>query len=195
MPVQLNWPDLLERLEADRNSKLQSSGSQSEDKIAWESLEQAVRSLSQHLLSPRWGLARDDVEDILQQILLKFQSLETLRRVRSAGNAEGYIAVMLKNAAMDILRRREVERKLFRPLDTELPQSGSNEISDRSDDRRADLKEELRLLPAEDRALLRMRFWRNMSIQQIARETGLTYSAAAVRLFRIVHRMRAHMEQ
>jgi DNA-directed RNA polymerase specialized sigma24 family protein len=39
-----------------------------------------------------------------------------------------------------------------------------------------------------------MRFWKNMSIAEIARATGLTYSAAAVRLFRLLHRMRGHLQ-
>jgi RNA polymerase sigma-70 factor (ECF subfamily) len=187
-------PDLLNRLEKDLRSRGQPQPGYQEDRSAWESLEQVVRALSLNLLSPRWGLNREDVEDAVQQVLLKFQSLDTLRRARSAGNAEGYITVMLKNAAIDIVRRREHERKLFRPLDVDIPQLGESEISSAEEDRQARMREELRTLPSEDRALLRMRFWRNMSIAQIAQETGLTYSATAVRLFRILHRMRARID-
>lgn len=187
-------PDLLSRLENDLRSRGQRQPGYQEDKSAWESLEQMVRALGLNLLSPRWGLNREDVGDAVQQVLLKFQSLDTLRRARSAGNAEGYIAVMLKNAALDIVRRREHERKLFRPLDMDIPQPGESEISSAEENRQAKIREELRALSGEDRALLRMRFWRNMSIAQIAQETGLTYSAAAVRLFRILHRMRAHID-
>jgi RNA polymerase sigma factor (sigma-70 family) len=195
MPKYSQLPDLLNRLERDLRSREQSSPAYQEDKSAWESLEQAVRALSLNLLSPRWGLSHPDVEDALQQVLLKFQSLDSLRRARSAGNTEGYIAVMLRNAALDIVRRRELERKLFRPLHEEIPQPSRGEISSHGGERRAMVREELRALPPEDRALLRMRFWRNMSIEQIARETGLTYSATAVRLFRILHRMRSHIDQ
>ena len=35
-----------------------------------------------------------------------------------------------------------------------------------------------------------MRFWHNWSIGQIAQRSGITYSAAAVRLFRILRKLR-----
>jgi RNA polymerase sigma-70 factor (ECF subfamily) len=199
MPNRSQLQDLLNQLENDLRSREHSPQAYQENKTAWALLEQTVRSLSHSLLASRWKLADDDVEDSLQQVLLKFQSLETLRRVRSAGNVEGYIAVMLKNVALDLMRRRELEHRLFHPLDEEVVQQKPAAAPDLSREmetgRRSVLREELRSLPAEDKALLRMRFWKGMSIQQIAKETGLTYSATAVRLFRILHRMRAHMEQ
>jgi RNA polymerase sigma-70 factor, ECF subfamily len=190
----LDWRELLERLEADLERQKASPAYQ-RDQDAWESLEHAMRALSQYLRGPRWQMSPDEIEDALQQVLLKLQSLETLRRLRSAGNAEGYVAMMLKNAAVDILRQRERERKLFVPMEAELAEQNVAQAPTLSPEQKARLREELRLLSPDDRALLRMRFWKNMSIAEIARATGLTYSAAAVRLFRILHRMRAHLQQ
>jgi RNA polymerase sigma-70 factor, ECF subfamily len=195
MPNRSQLQDLLNQLESDLKNREQSPQTYQENSAAWTLLEQTVRALSQALLAVRWKLADDDVADVLQQVLLKFQSLETLRRVRSAGNIEGYIAVMLKNVALDLMRRRELEHRLFYPLEEDIAQQDSDTASSMAEHRTTTLREELRALPAEDRTLLRLRFWKNMSIREIAEETGLTYSATAVRLFRILHRMRAHMEQ
>jgi RNA polymerase sigma-70 factor, ECF subfamily len=195
MPNRSQLQDLLNQLESDLKNREQSPQTYQENNAAWALLEQTVRALSHALLAVRWKLADDDVADVLQQVLLKFQSLETLRRVRSAGNIEGYIAVMLKNVALDLMRRRELEHRLFHPLEDDIAQQDPGTTSELAQERRTTLREELRALPAEDRTLLRMRFWKNMSIREIAEETGLTYSATAVRLFRILHRMRAHMEQ
>jgi DNA-directed RNA polymerase specialized sigma24 family protein len=52
------------------------------------------------------------------------------------------------------------------------------------------LREALTFLRPEDLVLLRLRFWRGLSIQQIAGKNNLTYSATAVRLFRILKNLR-----
>jgi RNA polymerase sigma factor (sigma-70 family) len=51
----------------------------------------------------------------------------------------------------------------------------------------------LRSLRPEDRYLLRMRFWKNMSVDEISDVIGVSYSATAVRLFRIFSRLREAM--
>ena len=188
-----DWPELLERLESDLEREKASPAYQ-RDESAWESLQHAVWRLSQYFRASRWQMSPDEIEDALQQVLLKLQSLETLKRLRSAGNPEGYLAMMLKNAAVDILRQRGRERKLFVPLKIEVPQKDQGSTPSLSAEQKAALQAELRSLSPEDRTLLRMRFWKNMSIAEIARATGLTYSAAAVRLFRLLHRMRGHLQ-
>ena len=188
-----DWPKLLEKLEAALRHKQPDSTMAREDEAAWGLLERAIRAKSQIFSSARWGLNKDDIEDALQQVLLKLQSLETMRRLQSAGSPEGYIVVILKNAALDILRKRQTEQRLFRSLENDALYSAETEVSI-SEDQAATLQQELRSLSPEERWLLRMRFWRGMSIQQLADEMGLSYSATAVRFFRILHRMRAHME-
>jgi RNA polymerase sigma factor (sigma-70 family) len=52
------------------------------------------------------------------------------------------------------------------------------------------MKEALKSLRPEDRYLLRMRFWKGMRVDDIAEVIGVSYSATAVRLFRILSRLR-----
>jgi RNA polymerase sigma factor (sigma-70 family) len=58
------------------------------------------------------------------------------------------------------------------------------------EEKAARLRKALRNLSSADRQLLQMRFWRNMEIGQIAKTLELSYSATAVRLFRILRRLR-----
>ena len=78
-------------------------------------------------------------------------------------------------------QRRDVElevsllESVANPFETD-PEDLTSERADR-------LREALHLLKPEERAILRMRFWHNWSIGQIAQRSGITYSAAAVRQF------------
>jgi RNA polymerase sigma factor (sigma-70 family) len=141
-----------------------------------------------HVVVNRYGgLSPEDMDDVLQAILLKLQTPETLRRLRLAGSPEGYIVVMLRNAAADLLRKRfrereGLERYLLEPR--LLAEAKEDEIKG------ARLRVALLSLSPIERALLKMRFWQGMNIAEIAAQTGATYSATAVRMFRILKRLR-----
>jgi len=56
-----------------------------------------------------------------------------------------------------------------------------------------DLRRALETLPAEDQELLRERFWRSRPIAEIASARGTSYSATAVRIFRILRTLRERL--
>jgi RNA polymerase sigma-70 factor (ECF subfamily) len=136
-------------------------------------------------------VAREDVDDVVQTVLLKLQAPGALRRVRAAGSPGGYLAVMLRNAFVDLVRQRQAH--------------GAAEVGERADDapsqsQRLEETERSRRLAAfaarlseADRELLRLRYWSDLSIAEIAGLTGMKYSAVAVRLFRILGRLRSRL--
>jgi RNA polymerase sigma factor (sigma-70 family) len=182
-----DWNTLLPRLERDLRARATADQSQRDDD-AWVVAASLLRTYSRILL--RATLAQEGVDDIVQEVLLKLQSLQTLQRLRIAGSPAGYIAVMFRNAATDVVRRRQRGLALEVPLTEDYPAREGGDLDLVTPERAARLREALLSLRPEERNLLRMRFWRGFSIGQIVEKSGTTYSASAVRLFRILRKLR-----
>ncbi|HVH89458.1 MAG TPA: sigma-70 family RNA polymerase sigma factor [Terriglobales bacterium] len=136
-------------------------------------------------------LQATEIDDLVQDALLKLQSLHIIDRIKAAVSPAGYIAIMLRNAATDLLRQRRRSFELSIAEEFEAPSGVDEDVATHYN--AAKLRRALVRLTAEERNLLRMRFWRNLSIAQIAEILGTSYSAAAVRLFRILHRLREEL--
>jgi RNA polymerase sigma-70 factor (ECF subfamily) len=184
-----DWNTLLPRLERDLRARATADQSQRDDD-AWVVAASLLRTYSHILLRAYSTLAQEGIDDIVQDVLLKLQSLQTLQRLRIAGSPAGYIAVMLRNAATDVVRRRQRGLVLEVPLTEDYPAHEGSDVDLVTPERAARLREALLSLKPEERNLLRMRFWRGFSIGQIAEKSGTTYSASAVRLFRILRKLR-----
>jgi RNA polymerase sigma factor (sigma-70 family) len=186
------WKELLPRLEADLSARQSSSSRMEIDDDPWGSAEHLLRT-SARLLHTILRASPEDTDDVVQETMLKLQSSRTMQRLRAAGSPAGYVMVMMRNAFADLSRRR------FREVPTEgLPEemiSGelSLEVQPQNSGDIERLKAALRSLRPEDRYLLRMRFWKNMSLNEISNSIGITYSATAVRIFRILSRLRRAM--
>ena len=185
--MEQSWAALLPRLEADLQAR-STAGISGRDDDAWESVAFLLRAYGRVLVRMHPGLQPTEVDDLVQDALLKLQSLRTIDRIKAAGSPAGYVAVMLRNAATDVLRQRQRNLELAVADEFEMPLSPSEELVAQRDTEK--LRGALTTLTAGERNLLRMRFWRNLTIGQIAEASGTTYSATAVRLFRILHRLR-----
>ena len=190
MTAEPSWDDLLFRLENDLRARESADPLSFLDDEAWEIAAQLLRSRARILAFSHPGLQPADVEDLVQGVLLKMQSAVTIRRVRAARSTEGYVFVMLRNAAHDLVRRRQLERNLFSPLEEGVDEPALEPRYVEQTEAASVIGEVLQSLGDSDRELLQMRFWRNMTIAEIANETGISYSTTAVRLFRILHRLR-----
>jgi len=186
----LDWPVLLDRLEADLSQRAKGGEKIEPEEAGWTEIRTALAFYS-HVVLNRYGeLTPEDMDDVVQAILLKLQTPETLRRLRLAGSPEGYMVVMLRNASADLVRKRFREREglsryFFEPR---LPaETNEEEIKG------ARLRAALLSLSLAERSLLKMRFWQGMTIAEIAAEAGTSYSATAVRMFRILNKLREEL--
>jgi RNA polymerase sigma factor (sigma-70 family) len=189
------WDDLIARLESDICARSKSTVASDTDERAWEEARSLIRSYAHVLGALRIGIRPEDVEDIVQDVLLKLHSLDSLRRLRLAGSPSGYIVVMVRNAAYDLVRAQVRESTFLRQLAREPSASSSEEATSPADGVTLRLQQEMQLLTQEERALLRMRFWRSMTIKDISKETGDAYSAVAVKMFRLLKRLRDRLER
>lgn len=184
MSAAVAWSDLIERLDADLRRAAQGG---TRDEAAWEDTESRARHLSQ-VVGRHLGLTRDDVDDVSQEVMLRLQSAVTIRRLRLAAAPEGYLFVLAKNLAVDRARRNARERQGTHALEAahqSEPEPGATEqVTPRW------LQDALRMLRPEEQELLRLRFVDDWTIAEIARKIREPYSRVAVRLFRLLRRLR-----
>lgn len=188
MKIEESWSVLVSRLEADLRARAAADPSRRDDE-AWEAAARFLREYGQALSRTYPDLQQHEIDDLAQDVLLKLQSLRTLQRLKAAGSPAGYLAVMLRNAATDLLRQRQ--RRIEQEVTEELPAPETPEPDAAVSER---MRKALLALSPEERSLLRMRFWRGMSIAQIAEASNSMYSATAVRLFRVLHKLRVLMQ-
>jgi RNA polymerase sigma-70 factor (ECF subfamily) len=184
----IDWPSLLQRLEGDLSRR---GRPEETPEPGWAEIARAIAFYAQVVLSRYPGLSHEDRDDLVQATLLKLQSRDTLQRLRAAGSPDGYVVVMLRNAAADLVRKRVREREGLERYYVEPPLL--EVIAEEEQIKAARLRAALLSLSPQERTLLKMRYWRGMSIGEIATELGISYSAAAVRMFRILHRLREDM--
>lgn len=174
------WDELLGSLEAD----LVRRGASERDHPAWLLLGEQIAQLARVLVR-RYDAWSVDPEDVTQEVLLGLYSLPAIRRLRAARSADGYLAVVVKNRVLDELRRN---RSLWRgAVEWEQVQSQSPDLPA---DVLVTLHEMLDELSEEDWELIRMRFWQDLTIEEIADRLDVKYSTASVRLFRLLRKLR-----
>ena len=190
MRIEDSWIRLVPRLEADLLART-SGNVLAKDDGAWEAAASLIR-FQARILARSLSLNRDSLDEIVQEVLLKMQSPETLLRLRRAGSTTGYVAVIIRNAGIDRIRKQQKGQEVEVLLTEDFPVIMFEEDLP-AQEQAAELQLALQSLRADERALLEMRFWESLSIAEIATKLGITYSAAAVRLFRILRKLRERL--
>jgi RNA polymerase sigma factor (sigma-70 family) len=175
-----DWYGLLDRL-------AQPQARQASDE-AWVEFLRRLRRMA------RLFVERGHVDDLIQVIALKIISGDTLAKMRAARSPEGYAFMMVKNASVDLERRLSRER-----LQTEIgpfviPDPAPNQEQLMQQDLlQADLRAALDELSDSDRLLIVLRFWESLSIAEISQRLEVPYSTVAMRMFRLVRRLRSRL--
>lgn len=170
------------------------SGVESSDAViirkSWQYIIDDVDELSVQVLAEHPHLYHVSAEDLRQSILLKLQDPAIRLKIFQSTTPHGYLAAMMRNLAIDLLRRSRVERKVFREFLWERLRRRKSSVPDEKVQK---LEEQLAKLSGDDRDLVEMRYGQNLSIQEIADALGLSYSATAARLCRLKSKLREDM--
>jgi RNA polymerase sigma factor (sigma-70 family) len=178
------WLRLLDRLQRDLQEQ-RSSGRSGGDSSAWIELRAALYKIA-HALVPA-----SEVEDVVQSALVRLQSSDTLRRVSASGSPQAYAYIMMRNIRIDAVRKARYQRmgttlvlesEVFDPQD---------EIQDRI--RAATVRRLIQELDDGDKELIWLRFWEDMTMADIARRLNQPYPTVAVRMFRLLRRLREQL--
>lgn len=188
----MGWQALAARLERDIRWRLDAPEVGSEDEEGWRLLRERVRAYAGVILDrldASWRLA---VEDVVQEVVLRLQAPERLARLRVARAPAGYVAALIHNTALNLVRRVPPLVKGPGALDLHSADEAGETAPDPDELVLASQIYE-GLSPAE-RQLVELRFWDDFSVQEIADRLGITYSAAAVRLSRLLRRLRRELD-
>jgi RNA polymerase sigma factor (sigma-70 family) len=170
--------------------------SEKADEAAWQECVARLRDYAERVLISLPNEVTGTPDELALETVLKI--IEPSNRVaeifRSMANPrlpEAYLQAMLRNMALTHLRRRLVEKRALEAL-ARIRQAEQAAILPPED--LEQLHRELFRLSDDERELLRQRFWQELTIQEIASRAGISYSAAAVRIFRLVRKLRAVIE-
>jgi RNA polymerase sigma factor (sigma-70 family) len=186
------WRLLLARLEQDvllkRRDPLHTP-----DRVLWNQAVRWVRRYSVQLLSASGLFDPGGVEldDVVQEVMLRLQSFDVLQRLQTVRNTDAYLAIFIRNTAISLARRSQREARKA--------DAYSRAVELEAGD--ADVDPDVVLsagiiyasLDADDRLLLRLRFWEDLGLDAIAEQLGVSYGTAAVRLSRLLARLRTQL--
>jgi len=126
---------------------------------------------------------RDDALDAVQSTACA--ALEKRRSLRDPDALAAWVRRILHNACMDLLRRRGREAPL--PEEEAFPAAPPSTPED-------SLEEELSRLPPEIQAVLRLRFYEDLPLKDIAAVTGANLSTVKTRLYTGLKKLRIELE-
>jgi RNA polymerase sigma-70 factor, ECF subfamily len=130
------------------------------------------------LCARQWVGRKSDAEDIVQDAFVRYW-----RRQRTvAGDALPLVLISVRRAAFDLARKdgRRAGREDRAAREGEEGESWFESSVD-SDDRRQALEAALRELPAEQREVVALRIWGELTFEQIAHQLAIPANTAASR--------------
>jgi len=130
------------------------------------------------LCARQWTRSLADAEDVVQEAFVRFWRHQR----KLGGEPQALLFTSVRRAATDLARRNarrsareeraEGGRELLEPV-FEIPQEG--------DDRRSDIETALRGLPPEQREVLVLKIWGELTFEQIATQLRIPPNTAASR--------------
>lgn len=146
----------------------------------------------------------DLVEDIFQDAFIKVMTTIRAGKYTEAGRFKQWLTRITHNLIMDSFRRLKTQAKqqpyddedaidaVFRGIASD-DRNGEEEIiyADSIDE----LHSRLVLLPAEQREVVMMRYWEDLSFKEIAERTGVSINTALGRMRYALINLRKHIQQ
>lgn len=154
---------------------------------AWTRLSEIVHDQARWVRNSLHSPGLVDSSELAQQALVALQSVELVDRIIESRHPFAYLRGTMRHMALDVLRRRWFEVQPIGDLAGVTTDVDESEVPDSAQVVR--LRVALDGLPWRDKHLLYQRFWLDLAIAEIARNEGLSYSATAVRLFRLLRRL------
>ena len=129
---------------------------------------------------------RAEAEDAVQEAMLK--AWRALHRLRPGSNVRAWFLTIVANECRSRLRTRW--RSVLRLPDLERRPDDLPETEEAS----IDLRRALSRLDANDRAAVFLRYYEDMTIEEVAQVSGLSVPAARSRVHRALARLRVRLE-
>lgn len=194
MQKEINWDKVKKAFQ----ERLQKDRGKSEDSESYEETWKELRSLCKkrinNLARNESKITSDDKDDIVQDIMLHLQNHKTIELVLRAGSIDGYVSTIIFNQFRDLRRIAYRKHNLETGYSWEMPSESEIDIRKYSIielTRQAMLRNALEHLSEEEKALIYERFWEGYTFKEMADSRNEKYSTIAVRLFRILEKLRS----
>lgn len=142
------------------------------------------------LCARQWAPSQADAEDIVQEAFVRYWRHQR----HLPGDPMALLVTSVRRAALDLVRRdqrRQVrEDRAHEPGAGELPWFRA---SAEDDERRVAIEEALRRLPQEQREVLVLKIWGELTFQHIATELDIPANTAASRYRYALAALRQHL--
>jgi len=135
----------------------------------------------------------DDTRDVLQEVFIKLARQP--EPLRSARDGRAFLLRLAHNAAIDLMRRRTTRDKRHELFGTDAealtPFAPANDPDAQAF--RAELGAALGELPPEQRAVVHLKLWEDLTFEQIADALGIPLNTAASRYRYGLDKLRARL--
>lgn len=131
-----------------------------------------------------------DTRDLLQEIFSRLARQPDL--LRGARDERAFLLRLAHNAAIDLMRRRGARQKYHDQLAEHIPVFASGDNPDESAFRES-LSNALAELPADQRAVVHLKLWENLTFEQIAEALDIPPNTAASRYRYGLDKLRARL--
>ena len=178
------------------------------DPQAWEKIVQRFSGMVWRILRGRFRVAKDEAEDVFQEIFLALQQddFRRIRQWRGQAPLDAYMAVVLSRLAQDVLRAarraqgptqdRVTEREEGKSSALDPPDPGPDPLAVRElAERRHAVTTCLERLGPRDQGLLKLRYDLELQYRGIAGRLRMTVNSVGVALSRAEARLRQCLRQ
>lgn len=175
------------------------------DETAWSELYQQYYSQIRFIVGwKRWGFSNGEMEDGIQEVFIEL--IRSLPNFRQDSKLSTYVERLARNRCISHLRKKTALKRPREALNVELEEGGGEEgmvrchlVSEDGDpeerllaqEEHQHLKEALDSMPESCRQIITLRYYRQMSYQEICSVTELPLGTVCSRLKRCLVKLKA----
>jgi RNA polymerase sigma-70 factor, ECF subfamily len=137
-----------------------------------------------------WSVTKDEslAQEVVQELFLKLA--RDAEAVTTARSERAVIFTMTRNLALDVLRRRTREQRALEEREVLMPEWFEPDIGD--DETRQQITTALVALPEDQRSVVHLHVWEDMTFREIGELLGLPVQTVASRYRYALEKLRNH---
>lgn len=144
------------------------------------------------LCARQWTRSLADAEDVLQEAFVRYWK----HQQHLPGDPQALLLTSMRRAAVDLARREG--RRQAREARAGVDDDGGAPVFERlpgeGDERRQEIEAALRRLPEEQREVLVLKIWQELTFEQIGETLGISPNTAASRYRYALNALRQQLE-